>query len=185
MCFVTGLNIKTNKLIPRDMWMVGYHFPKLNDVIFVVSKSFLKRKREEKLKGKIITDQGNVSYPGVIYPFYKVLTIFHEQCGVKLILVYNIKALVSFVHYITTIIIMIWEFHGQLNLFWMHYALRTFAAKSDLEKLGYISVAICSYVMKCFILYEFLFKLPFATIRSHFFFTLASRNGLKKNNWFY
>ena len=62
----------------------------------------------------------------------------------------------------------------------MHYALRTFAAKSDLEKLGYISVAICSYVMKCFILYEFLFKLPFATIRSHFFFTLASRNGLKK-----
>ena len=51
----------------------------------------------------------------------------------------------------------------------MHYALRTFAAKSDLEKLGYISVAICSYVMKCFILYEFLFKLPFATIRSHFF----------------
>lgn len=48
------------------------------------------------------------------------------------------------------------------------------------NKLGYISVAICSYVMKCFILYEFLFKLPFATIRSHFFFTLASRNGLKK-----
>ena len=46
--------------------------------------------------------------------------------------------------------------------------------------LGYISVAICSYVMKCFILYEFLFKLPFATIRSHFFFSLASRNGLKK-----
>lgn len=148
--------------------------------LFCCVKSFLKRKREEKLKGKIITDQGNVSYPGVIYPFYKVLTIFHEQCGVKLILVYNIKALVSFVHYITTIIIMIWEFHGQLNLFWMHYALRTFAAKSDLEKLGYISVAICSYVMKCFILYEFLFKLPFATIRSHFFFTLASRNGLKK-----
>lgn len=148
--------------------------------LFCCVKSFLKRKREEKLKGKIITDQDNVSYPGVIYPFYKVITIFHEQCGVKLILVYNIKALVSFVHYITTIIIMIWEFHGQLNLFWMHYALRTFAAKSDLEKLGYISVAICSYVMKCFILYEFLFKLPFATIRSHFFFTLASRNGLKK-----
>ena len=37
---------------------------------------------------------------------------------------------------------MIWEFHGQLNLFWMHYVLRTFAAKSDIEKLGYISVAI-------------------------------------------
>ena len=138
--------------------------------LFCCVKSFLKRKREEKLKGKIITDQDNVSYAGVIYPFYKVLTIFHEQCGVKLILVYNIKALVSFVHYITTIIIMIWEFHGRLNLFWMHYALRTFAAKSDLEKLGYISVAICSYVMKCFILYEFLFKLPFATIRSHVFF---------------
>ena len=48
------------------------------------------------MKRKIITDQGNVRYPGVIYPFYKVLTIFHEQCGVKLILVYNIKALVSF-----------------------------------------------------------------------------------------
>ena len=75
MCFVTGLNIKTNKLILRDMWMVGYHFPILN-VIFVVSKSFLKRKREEKLKGKIITDQDNVSYPGVIYPFYKVLNNF-------------------------------------------------------------------------------------------------------------
>lgn len=85
--------------------------------LFCSVKSFLKRKREEKLKGKIITDQDNVSYPGVIYPFYKVLTIFHEQCGVKLILVYNIKALVSFVHYITTIIIMIWEFHGRLNLF--------------------------------------------------------------------
>ena len=153
--------------------------------LFCCVKSFLKRKREEKLIGKIITDQDNVSYPGVIYPFYKVLTIFQEQCGFKLILVNNIKALVSFVHYITTIIIMIWEFHGQLNLFWMHYALRTFAAKSDLEKLGYISVAICSYVMKCFILYEFLFKLRFATKRSHFFFTLASRNGLKKNNWFY
>lgn len=55
--------------------MVGYHFPILN-VIFVVSKSFLKRKREEKLKGKIITDQDNVSYPGVIYPFYKVLNNF-------------------------------------------------------------------------------------------------------------
>lgn len=55
--------------------MVGYHFPILN-VIFVVSKSFLKRKREEKLKGKIITDQDNVSYPGVIYPFYKVLLNF-------------------------------------------------------------------------------------------------------------
>ena len=119
MCFVTGLNIKTNKLIPRDMWIVGYHFPILN-VILVVSKSFSKRKREEKLIGKIITDQDklNVSYPGVIYPFYKVLTIFQEQCGFKLILVNNIKALVSFVHYITTII-MIWEFHGQLNLFWM------------------------------------------------------------------
>lgn len=96
--------------------MVGYHFPILN-VILVVSKSFLKRKREEKLKGKIITDQDNLSYPGVIYPFYKVLTIFQEQCGFKLILVNNIKALVSFVHYITTTIIMIWEFHGQLNLF--------------------------------------------------------------------
>ena len=83
--------------------MVGYHFPILN-VILVVSKSFSKRKREEKLIGKIITDQDklNVSYPGVIYPFYKVLTIFHEQCGFKLILVNNIKALVSFVHYITT-----------------------------------------------------------------------------------
>lgn len=96
--------------------MLGHYFPILN-VIFVVSKSFLKRKREEKLKGKIITDQDNVSYPGVIYPFYKVLTIFQEQCGVKRILVNNIKALVSFAHYITTIIIMIWEFHGQLNLF--------------------------------------------------------------------
>ena len=98
--------------------MVGYHFPILN-VILVVSKSFSKRKREEKLIGKIITDQDklNVSYPGVIYPFYKVLTIFQEQCGVKLIVVNNIKALVSFVHHITTTIIMIWEFHGQLNLF--------------------------------------------------------------------
>ena len=45
----------------------GYHFPILN-VFLVVSKSFSKRKREEKLIGKIITDQDklNVSHPGVI-----------------------------------------------------------------------------------------------------------------------
>ena len=84
---------------------------------FCCVKVFFKKKKGRKLKGKIITDQDNVSYPGVIYPFYKVLTIFQEQCDLKLILVNNIKALVSFVHYITTIIIMIWECYGQLNLF--------------------------------------------------------------------